>query len=188
MNEVHPLDDVSDATLLGAIAAGDRRALAKLYERHEELLRRTAANVLRDRSDAEDVVQDVFLAIVDRAHLYSPERGSARAWIVTMGRNLAIDRLRRQRWRAGIHRDTLPHATPGVVAPVDASALDGSRMRQALDSLPASQRATIEAILAEGLNFRELASRQQISVNTVKSRAARAVHALRAVLDPPKAA
>ena len=88
-------DRPTDVDLLRAIGAGDVRAVGLLYDRYAPTLLPLAIRIVRDRSEAEDVIHDAFVAVADRAGQYSEERGSVVAWLVTLVRNLAIDRTRR---------------------------------------------------------------------------------------------
>jgi RNA polymerase sigma-70 factor (ECF subfamily) len=112
------------------------------------------------------------------------------AWLVTIVRNLCIDRRRRSDRRGAIARDLLAHepdAHPGghegdpESLVVDAS--EAARVRRALASLPSQQRATLEQTFFAGLSYPEIAARENLPLGTIKSRAARALTALREALE-----
>jgi len=84
-----------DQELVARICAGDAEALAQLYERHGGSAFALAYGILRQREAAEDAVQEAFLAVWRRAVTYQPERGTVRAWLLTIVRNRAIDLRRR---------------------------------------------------------------------------------------------
>ena len=84
----------ADAALVAAVAAGSEDALAALYDRHAAAIHATAFRLTGDRQVAEDVVQEVFLTLWNRAERFDPAAGSLTAWLGTMARNRAIDRLR----------------------------------------------------------------------------------------------
>jgi RNA polymerase sigma-70 factor (ECF subfamily) len=148
-----------------------------------------AVRIVRDRTEAEDVVHDSFVLVGERASQYVPDRGSVAAWLTTLVRNLSIDRRRRRDRRGAIARDVFAHepsfaytaaADPEVRA-VDAD--ERERIRLALAKLPDVQRATLEIAFFEGLSYPEIAEREGVPLGTIKSRAARALAALREALQ-----
>jgi len=179
----------TDVELLGRIASGDVDAVAELYDRHASMLLGLALRIVRDRAEAEDVIHDAFVAVGDRAGQYVVERGAVGAWLVTLVRNLSIDRTRRRDRRGAIARDVLAHdpearaaATPATPEAEVASARARERVRKALARLPDVQRTTLEIAFYEGLTYAEIADREGVPIGTIKSRAARALQALREAL------
>src|SRR5437762_13047062 len=85
---------VDDVALVRAVAAGSQDALATLYDRHAEAVYVAACRLTSDRQVAEEVVQETFLALWNRAELFDPTAGSLAAWIHTIARNRTVDRLR----------------------------------------------------------------------------------------------
>jgi RNA polymerase sigma-70 factor, ECF subfamily len=165
---------------------GDEAALAELYDRYAPVALGMALKIVRDQVEAEDVVHDAFIAIVERADQYREDRGSVVAWLVTTVRNLALDRTRRRIRRAQITDDELRHEpVEPIPSPEVLSWLSREReaVRAALDRLSPSQRTTLEIAFFEGLSYPEIAEREGVPLGTVKSRAARALAALRAALD-----
>lgn len=178
--------DAEDARVMARIRAGDDSALAVLYDRYVTLAMGMALKIVRDQNEAEDVVHDAFIAVVERADQFRPERGSLIAWLVTMVRNLALDRARRRVRRAQIMDDELRHEPPERTPdPEQISWLEREReaVRSAMSKLSPSQRETLEIAFFEGLSYPEIAARENVALGTVKSRAARALGALRAALD-----
>ena len=178
--------DASDARVMELVRTGDEAAIAELYDRYAAIALGIALKILRDANEAEDVVHDAFITLVERADQFRPERGSLIAWLVTMVRNLALDRARRRVRRAQIEGDELRHEPADRVAdPEQLARLGHEReaVRSALARLSASQRATLEIAFFEGLSYPEIAPRENVALGTVKSRAARALGALRAALD-----
>jgi RNA polymerase sigma-70 factor (ECF subfamily) len=144
-----------------------------------------ALRITRDELEAQDVVHDAFVAVVERADQYRVERGSVVAWLVATVRNLSLDRMRRRTRRGQITEEELRHEPPEVVAdPEHMTVVEQQRLavRRALEKLPRSQRETLEVAFFEGLSYPEIAERQNIPLGTVKSRAARALTALRGAL------
>src|SRR5437868_2635809 len=87
-------DSSADILLLERIAGRDPHAVSELYDRHNRLLFGLILRILRDRSDAEEVLQEVFLAVWTKAESYNRALGTPAAWLVRIARNRGIDRLR----------------------------------------------------------------------------------------------
>jgi RNA polymerase sigma-70 factor (ECF subfamily) len=175
----------ADVDLLGSIADGDVRALGALYDRYSPTLFPIVLRIVRERSEAEDVLHDAFVAVSERAAQYTPERGSVVAWLVTLVRNLSIDRTRRRERRGTLAREVLPHEPPASVRDPErltSEAGEREKVRRALAKLPEAQRQTLEVAFFEGLSYPEIAERENVPLGTIKSRAARALAALRTAL------
>jgi RNA polymerase sigma-70 factor (ECF subfamily) len=175
-----------DALAMRRVRDGDEAAVTELYDRYATTALGLALKILRDQVEAEDVVHDAFIAIVERADQFRAERGSFVAWLATTVRNLAVDRSRRRIRRAQITDEALRHEPAEPVADPEAIswlARDRALVRTALDRLSAPQRATLEKAFFEGLSYPEIAARNKVPLGTVKSRAARALSALRTALD-----
>ena len=145
-----------------------------------------ALRVLKDRTEAEDVVQETFLEIWKRAAEFDANRGGADAWIVTIARSRAIDRLRS---RDSAARAATASATPAPL-PRAAPPLELAEERQnreriaaALATLPSEQRAAIELAYFEGLTQREISERTGDPLGTVKTRVRLAIEKLAAILE-----
>jgi RNA polymerase sigma-70 factor (ECF subfamily) len=178
--------DALDARCMARICNGDDGALAELYDRYAAMALGLALKIVRDQIEAEDVVHDAFIAVVQRSDQFKPERGTVVAWLVTTVRNLSLDRARRRIRRAQITDEELRHEpTEPIADPESLSWQQRERagVRAALATLSDSQRATLELAFFEGLSYPEIAEREKIPLGTVKSRAARALSALRAALD-----
>jgi RNA polymerase sigma-70 factor (ECF subfamily) len=170
-----------DAEVLRRAGTGDIDALGTLYDRHSDALLGIALRVLRDRTQAEDVVHDVFVRVGELARFYDPTRGSVLTWLAAATRNLSIDRLRQRQRRLRLAVE-LASAADGPYER-ETPFVDGSRVTAALSVLPQEQRTVIDAAYFEGLSFPEIAQREAIPLGTVKSRAARALASLRCVLS-----
>jgi len=168
-------DDARDADLVAAMAAGDRGALASLYERHGGLLLGLALRIVRERREAEDLLHDVFLEAWRSAKSFDPKRGRVRTWLAIRMRSRALDhqksaRVSRNAGDAGL--DVLPDER-------DVASPDHRRVRSALGTLAAEQRAVIELAYFDGLSCSEIAAKIAIPIGTVKSRLAAALTRLR---------
>jgi RNA polymerase sigma-70 factor (ECF subfamily) len=179
-----------DAELLRRIGQRDSHAAALLYDRYAAMLLALALRILRDRTEAEDVLHDAFVLVGERAQLYVPERGAVVAWLVTLVRNLSIDRQRRRDRRSAIVRDVLAHEPqegPAAIATDPESqvvgAMEVARIRRALAALPSVQRTTLELSFFTGLSYPEIAAKENLPLGTIKSRVARALATLRDALE-----
>jgi RNA polymerase sigma-70 factor (ECF subfamily) len=184
--------DPTDLIRLQGIVARDSDALASLYDRHSRLLFGLILRIVRDRAEAEDVLQEVFVRVWTRAELFDPRLGGPTAWLVRSARTRAIDRLRARRSREAADGPPLeesvaerPVAATDIVSP-EAAALDAERRGTVLDALavlPAEQRRLIEAAFFEGYTHSELATRFGLPLGTVKTRIRAGIVAMRQRLE-----
>jgi RNA polymerase sigma-70 factor (ECF subfamily) len=164
------------------IKASDPAALADLYDRHNGLVFGVVLRMLRNRDEAEEVLQDTFVQAWKHGNTYQPGLGSPAGWLVGIARNRAIDRLRAGAVRAA--------ARDSVSADSGASALEGSARRgeqhidiaRALAALPFDERNLIEQAYFQGFTHSELAERHGIPLGTIKTRIRRGVQTLREYL------
>lgn len=175
-----------DEAALAGMARGEGEALAELYDRHAGPIYSLALRILGDAAEAEDVVQEVFTQAWRQASRYNAGRGAVAAWLLTLARSRAIDRLRARRARPGLvvderAADQLASAGPAADAQV-LSFEQVSRVRAALDELPLLQRAAIELAYFEGLTHAEIAARLEQPLGTVKTRIRLAMLKLRDAL------
>lgn len=173
-----PPDDAEDEVLVAAMAAGDRAALATLYERHGSLLLGLALRIVRERREAEDLLHDVFLEAWRTAKDFDPKRGRVRTWLAIRMRSRALDLQKSAR----VSRNTGDGGLELLVAEADGGSPDHGRVRSALADLGADQRRVLELAYFEGLSCTEIARRIEIPVGTVKSRIAAGLDRLRSGL------
>lgn len=176
----------TDAEIVEIIARGDLSAVGELYDRYATVLFPMLVRIVRDRAEAEDVLHDAFVLVGERASQYVATRGSVASWLVTMVRNLAIDRTRRRDRRAALAKadaiERPAHEEAAGEGTIDAGN-EATYVRAALARLPDAQRATLEKAFYDGLSYPEIADAEGVPLGTVKSRAARAIAALREVLS-----
>jgi RNA polymerase sigma-70 factor, ECF subfamily len=170
-----PDDRVRDREVIDRLARGDSAAVAELYDRHGRAVYSLVIRIVGDHSDAEDVVQDVFTQAWRQAGRYDASRGAVGAWLLTIARSRAIDRLRARRARPDAAADTdhVLLSFPDRGRQQDEAVLTEqrvSRMRQALADLPLVQRAAIELAYYEGLTHHEIAAALQEPLGTIKTR------------------
>jgi RNA polymerase sigma-70 factor, ECF subfamily len=182
--DVQSLEETrTDIALLDRIVARDEPAVGELYDRHNRLLFGLILRILRDRSEAEEVLQEVFVLVWTRAETYNVTLGPPAAWLVRIARNRAIDRLRANTVRL---RAVESAPTPDAPATPESSAALSEQqraVRRALDTLPADQRVLIEHAYYLGLTQSELADRFELPLGTVKTRVRTGMLSLRQQLS-----
>ncbi len=177
---VTPPDPDDDVRLMRALARGDRAALEPLYDRYAPLLLALAHKVLGPRRETEDLVHDVFLEAWRCARDFDPERGSVRAWLVTRLRSRALDRLRSAgRAKVVLSDESMPEA---VSADDPSQGTDRDKVHRALAQLSPEHRQVLELAYFDGLTSSEIAAQTNLPIGTVKSRVARGLAHLRALL------
>ena len=164
----------------------DSAALADLYDRYARSVYSLACRILTDRTEAEDVVQEVFSQAWRQADAYDAKRAPVAGWLLMMTRTRAIDRLRARNGRVQMVQalPTLPdppdqHEGPEALAIGEQEA---ARVRAALDTLTESQRSAIELAYYEGLSQSDIAARLREPLGTVKTRIRTGLLKLRSAL------
>ena len=181
-------DRAVELDLLARIAKRERAAFEQLYDRYANILYATAMKFLKEDADAQDVVQDVFIQIWDKAKLYDPAKGKPLTWALTLTRNRSIDRIRaiqrRTRLRDDFEKETVADESAGVreaLSGVDASE-KSQILRDAVGRLSPEQRKVIELAFFGGLTQSEVADRLGEPLGTVKARARRGLMKLKEIL------
>jgi RNA polymerase sigma-70 factor (ECF subfamily) len=191
MSQAPETDDRAiELDLLARVAKRERAAFEQLYARYSNILYATAMKFLKQDADAQDVVQDVFIQIWDKAKLYDPTKGKPLTWALTMTRNRSIDRIRaiqrRTRLRDDFESETVADESAGVreaLSEVDASE-KSQILRDAVGRLSPEQRKVIELAFFGGLTQSEVADRLGEPLGTIKARARRGLMKLKEILGP----
>ena len=169
-------DDPSDEMLMALVCEGDQEALAFLFRRYARIVRGVAYRVLRDASEAEDLLQDIFLLIHRLCRTFDSSRGSARFWILQMTHRRAISRRRYLASRHFYTRLELDETAGGLQDSVTRLLWHTDFMGEALErretleswfeQLSPNQRETLQLFFFEGCTFEEIAARLgQTTVN-----------------------
>ncbi len=168
--------DVTDETLMAMIQRRESEAIGILHDRYARLLKALIMKVLHNDAESDDLLQEVYLEIWDRAAGYSQEKGKALSWIVTLARRRAIDRLRKREAYCRMEdrllvetqrnpRDSVAHVEEDV---------EHSEMREhlqrVLGQLPPAQRQAIEMAYYKGMSQRDIAAATGIPLGTIKTR------------------
>jgi RNA polymerase sigma-70 factor (ECF subfamily) len=176
--------------LLRRIGQGDHRGLEDFYDRISGTLFGIAFRILNNRESAEDVLQEVFVQIWEKAPLYDPSRGKPLTWAVALTRNKAIDRLRSTQRRARLQEDVKKETDN--LERIDArSSFDtvsagehGKLARDAILRLSDEQREVIELAFIQSLTQSEIAARLGEPLGTIKARIRRGLAKLRELIGP----
>lgn len=175
-------DEVSDGDLLRRTADGDTAAFEILYRRYARPVFGLALRLLRDRSRAEDAVQETFTAIWRSARSYRPDRGPGAPWLYAVARNAIIDRARARRDQTFADAPDEPEGAPGPAERAE-SAYVSWRVHRAVEGLPDHERELVELAYWSGLSQSEIAEFLDIPLGTVKTRTRSALARLADVLE-----
>lgn len=180
-----------DTDLLVQIAKGDRRAFGQLYDRSAPILFTLLVRILSDREEAEDLLQEVYAEVWRKSVRYDERRGSPMAWLVTLTRSRAIDRLRARASRGHGVTDSIDETPLAETQGRDptpfeqrADAETRTLVMKALMELPTAQRQALELSYYEGLSHSEIAVRLKEPVGTIKTRIKLGMSKLKIALQP----
>ncbi len=182
--------NLNDVELFRRAAIGDHNSLHELHRRYSGILLATAFRVLNNAKDAEEVVQEAFVQIWEKASIYDVRRGKPLTWAMTLTRNKAIDRLRRVQRRNRLHDEIEQeaHIWDRIVendSSDEASAHETNAIvRSAVIELSDDQRRAIELAFFSGLTQQEIARKLDQPLGTVKARIRRGMMKLRQIIGP----
>ena len=182
-----------DAALLARLATGDRTALVPLYEQYAGPVFALTLRIVADRVAAEDLLQEVFVRVWQRADTYQVGRGKPLTWVLGIAHNLAIDEVRRRGRRSQIIEgreadkiEDLLAGLPSTEAGPEEQAWERQRRWQigtALLKLPPAQRVIIEMAYFEGYTQSQMAERLGEPLGTIKTRLRLGIQKLRELLQ-----
>lgn len=161
-------DDIEE--MIARIALRDRSAFAALYDATSAKLFGVCLHILKSRSEAEEVLQDVYLRIWQKADGYRVTGHSPMTWLITVARNLAIDRLRKRRpepAEASAAAD-LPDTQPGPEALTIARS-ERSRIDACIGELEHAKGEAVRAAYLDGVTYKDLAQRFDVPLNTMRT-------------------
>ena len=171
--------------LIANIAQRNRDAFSRFYDFYAPLIYSLALRMLKGQSDAEDLLQEVFLQVWRQATVYDVQRGSPEAWLINIARSRAIDKLRSMRRREKSFVLTDDPAAAESPDNVETSAGESETrliMNSALANLPEAQRRVLELAYFDGLSQTEIAARLAEPLGTVKTRMRAGIQRLRGML------
>jgi RNA polymerase sigma-70 factor, ECF subfamily len=171
-----PAASTIDPKLLARVVKGDQQAFSQLYDQSSPLLYALALRILGQREEAAELLQEVYLEVWRKVARYDVGRGTPVAWLITLTRSRAIDRLRARGARTPVNESldgpSAAHVADRQPGPFEAQADQEMRrlVSSALSSLPPAQQQAIELAYYEGLTHMEIAARLNQPLGTVKTR------------------
>ena len=176
------LDEIEQ--LIGRVALSDRRSFGMLYDRTSPKLLGVILRVLHDRAGAEDALQETYIKIWRNADRYAAGGNSPMAWLITIARNTAIDRLR-SRHGSTLGLDVASDLPAPGPSPEGAAiaASETRRLNACLGELPEDRQAAVRGAYLEGRTYAELAARHGVPLNTMRTWLRRALLRLRECLS-----
>ena len=182
-------EKLDDSALLRAISDGSSSALSELYDRYGRLVYSLAYQITSDGGTAEEVTQEVFLQVWNKAATFQAEQGKAISWLASVARHRAIDALRRKNARPEGHRmEWQDGDEPDLVDPASVEedaelSLRGAAVRRALSQLPPEQRAALALAFFSGMTHQEISDATGEPLGTIKTRIRLAMQKLRLILE-----
>ena len=172
------------ASALSRVAGGDRSALEDVYRRTSAKLFGVILRILPDQSEAEDVLQEVYLAVWKKAGLFDASRASPVTWLATLARNRAIDRLRARGGRTFVSDDAVAETADGapLASEVMESGETADQLHRCLELLETRYADMVRQAFFGGLTYAALAERAGAPLGTVKSWMRRSLMKLRACM------
>ncbi len=178
MSETNEIED-----LIARIALRDREAFDRLYDATSGKLFGICLRILKNRGEAEDSLQDVYLRIWNKADQYAVTGHSPMTWLITIARNIAIDRLRARRKGEVDMEEAGEVPAPGAGPEAMAIARSETRrINSCLDELPADRADAVRAAYLDGAAYKDLASRYDVPLNTMRTWLRRSLMSLRECL------
>jgi len=181
--------ETTDEELMARIKGRDEAALSAMYHRHTPILRTVISRVVHNESDVDDLLQEVFLELWNRAESYDEAKGKVLGWLVTLARRRAIDRVRRRQAyaraeeRLRLETEHEPQEVRGHGVEEDVVASDRAEVFQRLmATLPEAQREALHLAYYRGLSQREIAAKTGIPLGTIKTRLELAVRKIRVAI------
>ena len=180
------LDETSDDILLGEVANGCRDALALLFRRHRRAVLNLASRILRDASEAEDLCQEVFIFLFEKAKLFDAGKGSASSWIIQIAYHRAINRRQYLSFRQHYNAEGLSEEQVNTTAkrPFVDEIVGRTLLNRFQQQLSAEQRLTLELHFFEGYSFREIAEKTGQTFGNVRHHYYRGLERLRSLVFP----
>lgn len=172
-------NNTRDRELMRRIASKDPEALGLLYDHYNKLLFGLLRSILKKSEEAEDILQEVFTSIWEKAHQFDTERGTPYTWIVSLTRNKGIDRLRSKVYKEQRKQDAVIDDDEAFFPlfseennPLENTILSdrAKRVYAALEKLSEKQRSVIQVAYFDGLSQSEISEEMNIPLGTVKTR------------------
>jgi RNA polymerase sigma-70 factor, ECF subfamily len=174
----------ADEELMLRVQSNDQSALAMLFDRYSRIIRGIGYQVLRDRGEAEELVQEVFLYVHEKASLFDRVRGSAKTWLIQIAYHKALDRrtyLTRRRFYDGTNVEEIEDNVKGTtdIEQELGVKFSGEQLRKAFDELSERQRMTLQLFFFQGLSLREIGQQLDEPLPNIRHHFYRALKRLR---------
>jgi RNA polymerase sigma-70 factor (ECF subfamily) len=180
--------DISDEGLLSQVSLGSKDALAVLFRRHRRAVSNVALRILKDAAEAEDLCQEVFLLLFQKAKLFDASKGPAASWIIQITYHRAINRRQYLAFRQHYSAEQLDEEK--IAAKREPLFIDEIVARTLLnrvrEQLSADQRHTLELHFFEGYSFREIAEKTSQTLGNIRHHYYRGLECLRSNVFPQK--
>ncbi len=181
-NKTTEIDDsAAVAKLLGRVANHDKSAFSELYKTHSGMLMSVIQAVLKDIAESEDILQDSFITIWNKAEMYQSHLGNPTSWMITIAKNKAYDRYRKLvRKTEGMKVLKENMVKPTTVLPPK---LDNEKLAQGFNDLNTDQKEAIELVFYQGYTQQEAAEKLDAPLGTVKARIRRGLLKLKQIIS-----
>lgn len=184
VSDIHVIARPSDEELMARLQSKDSSALGLLFDRYSRLVLTIALRVLHDYGEAEEIVQDAFFYLHEKAGLFDASKGTAKGWIVQIAYHRALDRRGHLNRRGFYVGTNIVSATDTLLGETDldreiGSKLNRIQLEKAFEELPEQQRRTLELFYFEGLELREIAERLNEPLPNVRHHYYRGLEKLR---------
>jgi RNA polymerase sigma-70 factor, ECF subfamily len=163
------LTDQEDVSLMQLASGGDANALSLLYDRHAALMYAVLTKKLGDLSDAQDVLHDVFMKLYTKGTFYNPALGKPIAWLLTVAKNAATDKLRKRVTHQKYLDKQMHEVEPSVEAHDGPHGDELDALRTCIDALPNQHRKTLDLAYFSGLTQQEIAKQLGHPLGSVKA-------------------
>lgn len=183
----HPRPEMDDAALMELVQAGNREALGLVFDRYSALIRKVGTRILRDNGEAEDLVQEVFLYVHRKSHVFDPAKGQLVSWLMQIAYSRAFNRRERMKASEAADYARIEELADRALADDPATGIadelaSRDTLAQAMNELSEAQRETLHLYFYEGYSLREIASRRQENHANTRHHYYRGIEKLKEVL------
>ncbi len=176
--------------LLERIVLKDQKALEKLYDLYSKIIYSIVLRIVKNQEDAEEILQNIFLQVWERAGSFNRSRGTVYAWLITLARNKAIDKIRSKDFRKNFNTVAFDNVIEIFENKYSTIEIDAATARErseyvkkALEQIPGEQRLVIEMAFFDGYTQTEISEKLSLPLGTVKTRSRQGMMKLQNLLN-----
>ncbi len=176
--------------LLERIVLKDQKALEKLYDLYSKIIYSIVLRIVKNQEDAEEILQNIFLQVWERARSFNRSRGTVYAWLITLARNKAIDKIRSKDFRKNFNTVAFDNVIEIFENKYSTIEIDAATARErseyvkkALEQIPGEQRLVIEMAFFDGYTQTEISEKLSLPLGTVKTRSRQGMMKLQNLLN-----